>query len=115
MTLFKNDTHQEIWMENWCDNCYQSFKNSGTSCPILVRALDSGRKPPQWERRPRETLMAKTIKCNEFARKPPRAVRAKLFEDVPMFDVPTDTDANYVPVEGWPERPRRASKEGDHA
>jgi hypothetical protein len=107
MTLFKNPTAQAVWLENWCERCWRD------QCPILERGLRTDRKPKEWDRNPRTDLMAKAYRCNEFRTKPPRAARQQQFEDVPMFDV-DETDARYVPVDNWPERPS-TRKDVDHA
>lgn len=120
MTLFRNQVHQEIWVENWCHRCYEPheaarrIQGKDTMCPIIKRALANGRKPHQWDRT-RATDMAKSIRCNEFQPSPPTTIRPKAeAEDVPMFDV-NDQTLQYVPVEGWPDRPRTKGNEVDHA
>lgn len=116
MTLFRNVTHQEVWIEHHCDPCFNSFKNSGSPCLILVRALTTGRKPREWERNTsnkKSQLMKDTMKCNAETKRPPKLERAKVFEDVPMFDLEPH-QANYVPVEGLPTE-RRANRATDHA
>lgn len=117
MTLFRSDTHRTAWISRWCDSCFQPdqaqlrIQGTGNGCPILARALKSGRKPPQWDRT-RSTDMETSIKCNEYSAKPAVVRRGTAFEDVPMFDVePQDT--LYVPVDGWPDPPRK--KGLDHA
>lgn len=108
MTLFRDSTHQAIWIEHHCERCFH-----GLDCPILEKALTSGRKPPQWERNQRAHLMQDSIKCNSYTKRPPKLEVHKDFEDVPMFDV-EPAPARYVPVEGAPDDPRRPN-EGDHA
>lgn len=87
--IFKNQTHQDIWVEHHCHRC---FHHNGAGCEILQRALQSGRKPVEWDRNPRKgVLMQDSIKCNEETRLPPTTKAAARFEDVPMFDVtPTE-------------------------
>jgi hypothetical protein len=115
MTLFKNTTHQEVWIEHHCDPCCHSFKNSGEPCLILVRALTTGRKPREWERNTgKNQLMKDTMKCNAEARQLPKPQRVKTFEDVPMFDLEPH-EVNYVPVEGLPTEIRPVSRATDHA
>jgi hypothetical protein len=111
MTLFKTPTHRAVWMGKWCDQCWRKT----VDCPILEKALRTDRKPPEWTRNPRAQLMQDSIKCAEFATRPPLVKRkgAQQFEDVPMFDV-EPVDIGYVPVEGWPEKPRK-DKGGEHA
>lgn len=73
--IFRNDVHRDIWIEHNCANCFQPdevarrFQGAQRECPILKRALASGRKPVEWERT-RSDLMAKSIKCTEFAPTP---------------------------------------------
>lgn len=70
--LFRNDIHRDVWVEHNCGNCFQPneverrLQGKNTMCPILKRALDSGRKPVEWKRT-RSDLMAKSIKCTEFS------------------------------------------------
>lgn len=112
MTLFRSQTHQEIWQMRWCETCFEEHEaarrlyGKDSVCPIWERAMRSGRKPVQWDRKPRATDMDRTITCNEYTSKPPMARRAKAVdEDVPLFDVtPYKVDVGFVPVEGWPER-----------
>lgn len=108
MTLFKTSTAQSIWIEHHCDRCWRQ-----DGCRILERAIRTDRKPAQWERNSRASLMQDAYKCSEFSHIPTRPKREQQFEDVPMFDV-EPTDAQYVPVPGWPERAPK-QKEGDHA
>ena len=83
MSLFNNLTHQEIWIEH---HCHQCWRNPG--CPILGRALRTGRKPVEWKRNVRKNaLMQDSMKCNEETQQPPSVKRTKAFDDVPMFDV----------------------------
>jgi hypothetical protein len=95
MTLFKNQTHQDIWIQHHCERCFH-----GLDCPILERALRTKRKPPQWDRSTRKNaLMQDTIKCNEFTTQPPLANAKRVVnEDVPMFDVqaPPDMDPDHA-------------------
>lgn len=97
MSLFNNPTHQHIWLEH---HCHQCFHHRGRGCPIVQKALQSDRKPVEWERNPRKNvLMQDSIKCNVETRRPPPVGRApKAFDDVPMFDVdtPTDMDGNHA-------------------
>lgn len=90
MTLFKSQTHQDIWIDHHCKCCY--FGQGDTMCPILHRALKSGRKPVQWDRSIRKNAtMADSIKCNSETRQPPLVGRRVVNEDVPMFDVQATT------------------------
>lgn len=113
MALFRTETQRDIWLAHWCERCWRN-----PDCPIVARALRRDRKPQEWERNPRAALMREAYKCNEFATKPPRTPkREQQFEDVSMFDddaIQTG-EVNLVPVEGWPDPPRRKDKEGDHA
>jgi hypothetical protein len=96
--LFKNKTHQDIWIEHHCGRCF--FGKADTMCPILHRALRSGRKPVEWQRNPRKNvLMQDSIKCDAQTRTPPTVKQPKTFEDIPMFDV----------------TPVALGNEGDHA
>lgn len=87
MSLFRNQVHQDIWIEHHCERCWHH-----PDCPILRKALTSDRKPVEWDRNTRKgALMQDTIKCNSETRTaPPRP--KPLGIDVPMFDV-TPTDA----------------------
>lgn len=116
MTLFKSVTHQEIWIEHHCERCFHYSEEEGRACPILARALTTGRKPKQWDRNTsaKAQLMKDTIRCNEETRIPPKLERTKHFEDEPMFEVEPH-EANYVPVEGLPTQRRPLGKDTDHA
>lgn len=114
MTLFRSATHQELWIEFNCHRCFQPeeaarrLHGKETCCPILARALSSGRKPPEWDRMPRADEMTRTIKCNAYQARPPRNVRVfnKDYEEITMFDVDDmPQDISFVQVDGWPERP----------
>src|SRR4051812_43860462 len=109
MTLFRNVTHQEVWIDHHCASCFH-----GHDCPILARALLTGRKPREWERNKRAQLMKDTIKCSAETRRPPKLERPKTFDDVPMFDLePHEVD--YVPVQGLPTLRRPTGRDSDHA
>jgi hypothetical protein len=112
MTLFKSEVAQDIWLDHYCHRCYRD-----NDCSIKAKALSSGRKPREWDRNSRSTLMQDAYKCNEFRRTPPRSKQSKHFEDVPMFDVGDmgieEGEVKMVPVKGWPDRPRKG--ETDHA
>src|SRR5881628_2767864 len=117
--LFRNKTHQEIWVNRWCRTCFEPheaarrLQGKDTVCPILNKALTSGRKPKEWDRAIRDTTMENSIKCNSYAPKPPKPKQDKHFDDVLMFDVEPH-EAHMVPVEGWPDRPVKDG-EVDHA
>lgn len=119
MTLFRNNTHKEVWQQRWCRTCFQPdeaarrIQGKETQCPIWEKAMSTDRKPVQWDRNTRTDEMEKSIKCNSYAPKPPITSRDKaIAEDVAMFDVEPH-EVHMVPVEGWPERP---TKDGvDHA
>jgi hypothetical protein len=115
MTLFKTPTARDVWLGANCDRCYRHIGDR-YDCPILEKALRTDRKPVEWTRNPRAQLMQDSIKCGEFATRPPLVKRKgeQQFEDVPMFDVEPVVDINYVPVEGWPEKPRK-DRGGEHA
>ena len=91
MPLFKNQLHQEIWIEHHCGFCYHGKGLSDptqTQCQILAKALAHDRKPVQWERNPRKgVLMADTMKCHAETRTPPLLARPVVNVDLPMFDV----------------------------
>lgn len=110
MTLFKTPTHRAMWLGANCERCWRNPDD----CPILTKALRTDRKPPEWKRNQRAQLVQDSIKCSEFATRPPvNRRRGKQFEDVPMFDI-EPVDVNYVPVEGWPDKPN-TGKGVDHA
>lgn len=83
MALFKNSTHQAIWMESHCGRCWHGTRD----CPILAWALAHDRKPKAWDRNPKAQLMKDTIRCNEETQRAPRVTKRVVDEDVPMFDV----------------------------
>lgn len=98
MTLFKNQTHQDIWIEHHCHRCWRNG-----ACTILDKALRTNRKPVEWERNPRKNvLMQDSIKCNEQAKLPPPVARfhydGDMSIDVPMFDVaaPINMDGDHA-------------------
>lgn len=121
MGLFKTEVAQSIWLEKWCDTCFERHEAArrlqglDTQCPILKRALRQGRKtpPPEWERNPRSKTMDTVFKCTEYKAKPDVARRDSVDEDVPMFDVETTDEVLFVPVEGWPDAPTKRGT--DHA
>lgn len=104
MALFKNQTHQDIWIEHHCGRCYYGRglgDPAQPQCKILAWALGHGRKPVAWERNPRKNvLMQDSIKCNQETRTPPKfgGTRRVADEDVPMFDVapPVDMDTEHA-------------------
>jgi hypothetical protein len=84
VSLFRNTVHRELWVEHNCGPCYFSQHD----CKILARALRSDRKPVEWKRNPRRNaMMTETIKCTVRTLRPPDPRAAKMFDDVPMFDV----------------------------
>lgn len=96
--IFKNRTHQDIWIEHNCERCAH---NPG--CPIIGKIvatpLDRQRKPVEWERNPRKNaLMQDSIKCKSKVRTLPIARAPKDFDDVPMFDVqaPVNMDGDHA-------------------
>lgn len=111
MTLFKNDTEQDVWIEANCvvRKCYRN-----PNCPILARGIARDRKPREWDRNTRATQMKDKYKCNAYGSNAPKPQREKDFEDVSMFDVEPG-DKNLVPVDGWPDPPIKHSKKDDHA
>lgn len=110
MTVFKSVTHQQIWLENWCDRCWRL-----NNCSILRKFARTGRKPAEWQRNPRAQEMADQVKCNEFRTIPPKPTKVVDFEDVPMFDVEPAV-GHLVPVEGWPDyRNKKRDKGAEHA
>lgn len=128
MTLFRSNTHQEIWRQRWCETCFQPeeaqrrLMGKDAVCPIWEKAMRTNRKPVEWDRKPRATDMDRTIKCNEHTPKPPIKRRPGFGMkvagggplDVPLFDVtPYKTDVGFVPVEGWPNKP--GAEGTDHA
>ena len=113
MAAFKSKLAQEVWTEHWCVRCYRDQND----CPILQKALRTNKKPKEWERNARAETMAKAVTCTAFSRKPPLFAKRQVFEDVSMFDdeaLQTDGEVGFVPVEGWPDRPK-AKKDVDHA
>lgn len=120
MTLFRSNAQRDMWIDRWCHVCFQPdeaarrLQGKDTQCPILAKALRTDRKPVEWDRNTRTDEVWRTIKCNSHTPKPPIHRREKHFDDVPMFDeTPYKVDVGFVPVEGWPDRPK---KDGvDHA
>jgi hypothetical protein len=122
MTLFRNDTHSELWRQRWCHTCFQPdeaarrIQGKDTQCPIWAKAIGSGRKPPEWSRNTRADEMVKTIRCNAYQDQPPvnrRGVSDQVTE--PLFDVTpyAAEHPGYLPVDGdWPEKPTK--NEVDH-
>jgi hypothetical protein len=109
MTLFKSQVHQDIWIEHHCERCARN-----PDCPIVLRAITTGRKPVEWKRNPRKNvLMQDTIKCEAECRTLPRQTkRVDMEQDCGLFDIEPHK-AGLVPVDGWPDRP---TKDGvDHA
>ena len=94
MSLFKSQTHQDIWIEHNCERCAHH-----PGCPIIAKAIRTKRKPPQWDRNPRKNaLMHETIRCKDKVRVLPIPKVPKMFDDVPMFDVaaPVDMDPDHA-------------------
>ena len=124
MTLFKSQTAQKVWIEENCETCFQPeevarrLHGKDTCCPIQERALTPGRKtlPKEWQAT-RSDEMAKSIKCNAYQAKP-AVLRRPASTESPdsMFgdDTPYRVDVDFVPVEGWPSRPKK-DKGSDHA
>jgi hypothetical protein len=117
MTIFRNNTHRDLWIDRHCHTCYQPeeaarrIQGRDTQCPILKRALTPGRKtlPKEWEAT-RSDEMERSIKCNEYTPRPPRNIRvfSKDYEEIAMFDVDEiPSDIKFVPVDGWPDRPKK--------
>ncbi len=128
MTLFRSPTHRDVWQMRWCHTCFQPdeaarrLHGKDTQCPIWAKAMRTDRKPVEWQRNPRATDMEKTIKCDQYTSRPPIVTRrpvvtkrAKMLEaeEIPMFDVEPH-DENFVPVDGWPDKPRKKG-DVDHA
>lgn len=113
MTLFRSNIHRDIWQQHWCHRCFQPdeaarrLHGKDSVCPIWAKAMRTGHKPVEWDRKPRATDMDRTITCNSYMDEPPIIRRAKaVAEDVPLFEVtPYAIDVGFVPVDGWPERP----------
>lgn len=102
MSLFKNQTHQDIWIQHHCERCYFG-RGLGDpmqpQCKILAFAIGHGRKPVEWDRSTRKNaLMQDTIRCNKETRQPPRNIKASIDIDVPMFDVepPVNMDGDHA-------------------
>jgi hypothetical protein len=98
--IFKNYTHQDIWIEHNCERCARF--NAG-SCNILAKVItkpiDKQRKPVEWERNTQKNaLMQNSIKCSEKVDRLPIPKLPKRFDDVPMFDVtaPVDMDPEHA-------------------
>lgn len=92
--LFRNKTHQDIWIEHHCERC---ARQSG--CTIILKAVRTQRKPPEWDRSNRaNALMQDSIRCNEEVRVLPIPKLPKMFDDVPMFDVetPVNMDGDHA-------------------
>lgn len=91
--IFKNQTHQDIWIEHHCERCARH-----PGCQIIVKAITSKRKPPQWDRNNRaNALMQDSVRCNDEVRQLPIPKLPKQFDDVPMFNVeaPVDMDRDH--------------------
>lgn len=92
--LWPTPTHRDIWTERWCDRCAQPDQaitrrgGDGDGCPILAKALSTGRKPKQWTRNPRAKTLDSVMSCDEFLAEPP-TVRRGTAEDhtLAMFDI----------------------------
>lgn len=92
--LWRTETHRSIWTERWCDRCVQPDQvrlrreGVGAGCPILAKALSTGRKPKEWTRVPQAKTLDSTLTCGEFSTVPP-TVRRGTAEDetLAMFDV----------------------------
>lgn len=121
MTLFANQIVQDVWIEHNCHRCWQPDEvarrehGKDAQCPIQERALRTGRKPPEWDRKPRAQTMAAAITCNAYQAKPPVSRRDSAAPyDVPLFDeTPYKVDVGFVPVDGWPDKPSK-KKGVDH-
>lgn len=125
MSIFKNQTHQDIWIDRWCHTCFQPdeaqrrIQGKNTQCPIQARALKPGRKtlPKEWERNSRNDTMEHSIKCTQYQPKPPdtrwRANLLTVDDVAALFDVDPQV-ISFVPVDGWPDQPRKG-KDVDHA
>lgn len=125
--LFKNNTHQEVWRQRWCETCFQPdeatrrIQGKDTQCPIWAAAMRSGRKPVAWERMPRADEMERSIRCNAYEAKPAltkiNTPSNPLLRNVePLFAVDDlhHHGNTFVPIEGWPNR--SADSDGvDHA
>ena len=114
MTLFKNDTHRDVWRQRWCETCFQPdeaarrIQGKDTQCPIWGQAMRTDRKPVAWDRNTRSEEMERSIKCNEYHSRPTIAnIRRMAYEDVPLFDVDETQQVSLIPVEGWPEKPTK--------
>lgn len=123
MTLFASLTAQEIWIEMNCHQCWQPDEaarrehGKETQCPIQERALRIGRKPVEWKRNTRQTIMAHAYKCNAYQDKPAVSRRDSVDENVPLFEeTPYRVDVGFVPVDGWPDYKaiQKKNLEGDH-
>lgn len=120
MTVFKSQVHEEVWIDRWCHTCFERheavrrLQGKDTQCPILARYFKRKRKPQEWDRT-RNTDMEKSVKCNEYAPRPPSVTLVhKDYEDVPLFDV-KPVDYQLIPVEGLPDKPRATGKDTNHA
>jgi hypothetical protein len=99
MALFKNSTHQEIWIDHHCRRCWHGRglgDPMAPQCPILTWAVAHGRKPREWDRNTKAQLMKDTIRCNSETDRPPRVTKPVVDEDVPMFDVEPVTKSEQV-------------------
>lgn len=94
MKLFRSQVHQDIWIEHHCERCHHGIPDP-MLCPILRRALKTGRKPVEWDRNTRKgALMQDTIRCNMQTNSPPKygGIRQVTDETITLFDVtPTTT------------------------
>lgn len=116
MTLFRSNNQRDLWQDRWCHSCFQPdeaarrVQGKDTVCPIWERAMRTDRKPVEWDRNTRTEEVWRMIKCNSYTAKPPVQKRRgeQQFEDVPLFEVtPYSTEVGFVPVDGWPERPKK--------
>ena len=122
MTLFKSQTHQEIWLDRWCHTCYQPdeamrrIMGADTQCPIQKRALETGRKPVKWERNARAHDMENAIRCHEYLDKPRTTRKTKALDanQDSLFDV-EPREIHLVPVPGWPDYTQARWRRLDHA
>jgi hypothetical protein len=95
MTLFKTQTHLEVWQMRWCHTCFQPdeaqrrLQGKDTVCPIWEKAIRTGRKPVQWDR-VKTDLMEHTIRCNAYEQRPAltrQTGKNTAAENLAMFDV----------------------------
>jgi|SRR6516164_9251348 len=103
--LFPSQMHEDLWIENWCDKCFQPdqatkrYLDQGRGCPILFRALQSDKKPVEWKLT-RDQLIQSQYRCEKFLAKPPVDRRPKVEDQTASMFEADEADYLLVPVGG---------------